>query len=131
MIEMHNRLIAKRIIERYPLFTFPAGMKGTVVMVTDEEVRIKMDSPLPNCEGWDNCVVYYPENDPQHVVDLEQDWAQLHFYNVEMQVNYYLECASEADARGQAIAKVHGDVAPDLNNWDYTIVNVDSEEAAQ
>lgn len=60
-------------VDRYPWFIARAGSVGTVTMSTPDEVRVRMDDPLPDAAEWNNEVRWYPINtddDPND--DLER-----------------------------------------------------------
>lgn len=47
-----------------PDFEVPKGAKGTVVVANDEMISVKLDEHVDGAENWDNCIQWYPTNNP-------------------------------------------------------------------
>lgn len=58
-----QRIRLVRDVDRYPHFIAEKGMTGTVVESSPVSgICVRMDGTLPNCEEWDNCVVWYEDD---------------------------------------------------------------------
>jgi hypothetical protein len=49
-----HRFRLVREVSRFPDFTAPAGLTGTVTDDSDGRIRARMDQPLPGAKPWDN-----------------------------------------------------------------------------
>ena len=56
------RVQTKTIIESYPHFTLPTGLKGTVICVSDTLVQVKLDDYNAELDEWHNCIEWYEEH---------------------------------------------------------------------
>lgn len=57
--EMGKRVRLKHRVDRFPEFSVPAGVTGTINEVTDGLVSVKLDTPIPGAEDFDNCLHFY------------------------------------------------------------------------
>lgn len=62
-VEEGMRVRLDRDVERFPHFTAPAGMTGTVTDITDNNISVRMDEHLPGAETWDNEIVWHDVDD--------------------------------------------------------------------
>lgn len=53
-----------RAVERYPLFTAPAGLAGEVVEVSPTLVLVRLDEPVAGMEEWDNELQFTRDDSP-------------------------------------------------------------------
>jgi hypothetical protein len=58
-VQVGKRVRLKNRVDRFPEFSVPAGMTGTINEVTDTLVSVKMDTPVPGAEDFDNCLHFY------------------------------------------------------------------------
>lgn len=56
-VNVGDRFVLTQVVERYPHFSAPVGLTGTVVEV-DPMVAGKMDLPLKGAEEWDNEIMF-------------------------------------------------------------------------
>ena len=74
MIEEGMRVRLTRDVDRFPDFLAKAGTEGKVIRVSfvgGQEVRVKMDEPIPGAEEWDNCILWNDEQVRNVTADLE------------------------------------------------------------
>jgi hypothetical protein len=71
-----DRVRLRSDVERYPHFTAPRGMKGTVVTAAADElhamIAVRMDEPLPGSEPWQNEIQWSDVHcDPTNNLDAD------------------------------------------------------------
>lgn len=54
MIYEGDRVFLVHDVERFPHFIARKGLTGTVLEMSSDLIRVKMDKPLPGAEEWDN-----------------------------------------------------------------------------
>ncbi len=57
--EVGKRVRLKNRVDRFPEFSVPAGVTGTINEVTEGLVSVKLDTPIPGAEDFDNCLHFY------------------------------------------------------------------------
>lgn len=73
-----DRFRLARDVDRYPHFIAAEGAPGTVTDVTDGRVSLKVDTPLPGAEQWDNEVVWDTEAGDDFWGDVHREREQDH-----------------------------------------------------
>ncbi len=57
--EVGRRVRLKNRVDRYPEFSVPAGVTGTINEVTEGLVSVKLDTPIEGAEDFGNCLHFY------------------------------------------------------------------------
>ncbi len=57
--EVGKRVRLKNRVDRFPEFSVPEGVTGTINEVTDTLVSVKLDTPISGAEDFDNCLHFY------------------------------------------------------------------------
>lgn len=53
-----TRVRLTTLVDRLPHFQVEAGATGTVTVNETDSLCVKMDTPIPGCEGWDNEIIW-------------------------------------------------------------------------
>lgn len=57
--EVGKRVRLRNRVDRFPEFSVPAGVTGTIKEVTEGLVSVKLDIPVSGAEDFDNCLHFY------------------------------------------------------------------------
>ncbi len=65
-------------IDRFPQAVIPKGATGTVEYVTEDQIAVKLDETVPSFGEWDNCLMFYAEQECMEGETLAQAfWSQV------------------------------------------------------
>lgn len=66
-------------VDRFPHFTVEKGAAGTIESANRDQIAVKMDAHIPDCEEWNNCVMVYAtdahDSDPHTA--LWEEWERI------------------------------------------------------
>ena len=57
------RFVLTRPVDRFPVFSTPAGAAGTVVLSEQELITLHMDAHIPGAEPWNNDIAWTTDED--------------------------------------------------------------------
>ena len=67
-----ERFVLTANVDRFPHFIAARGSVGTVTDVTDWDICLRLDDPLPGAEPWDNEIVWCTADGQDFWRDVER-----------------------------------------------------------